>query len=176
MCQDGWPACEEGGCDSFAEDVQNCSGSLCGLISEEGCPCLDGEDHWPAPSGMEKFWVCWLLGFACVLERCSFALAGWMNQRKYQGGVLPVGVVQVEIVEAGVGGYLGPGFPTNSGWCPFQKDPSFPQNPNLLLHFDSRRAQSNFTYETIADAFFRLQKVANKIFQPTSLSPRPKSV
>jgi len=29
-----------------------------------------------APSGTEKFWVCALLGFACVLERCSCILAG----------------------------------------------------------------------------------------------------
>ena len=39
-------------------------------------PCLEGEDHEPAPSGTEKFWVCAFLGFACVLERCSCVLAG----------------------------------------------------------------------------------------------------
>ena len=56
-------------------------------------PCFDGEDHEPAPSGTEKFWVCALLGFACVLERCSCVLAGTSSglaggsQRRYQGGV-----------------------------------------------------------------------------------------
>ena len=37
---------------------------------------LEGENHEPAPSGTEEFWVCALLGFACVLERCSCVLAG----------------------------------------------------------------------------------------------------
>ena len=97
------------------------------------------------------------LDFACVLERCSCVLAGTSSglaggsQRRYQGGVnrelrsppqwksigynldpsvvVPVDVVQVEIAEAGVGGYSGPSFPANSGCCPFQRNSRVPVKP-----------------------------------------------
>ena len=100
MGEDGWPAWEEGSLNSFAKEVGNCSGFCLGQEADEsGCfrappaPCFDGEDHEPAPSGTEKFWVCALLGFACVLECCSCVLAGTSSglaggsQRRYQGGV-----------------------------------------------------------------------------------------
>ena len=84
MCQDGWPAWEEGSFHSFAEDVQKCSGSLCGLISEEGCPCLDGQDHgleWRSSDYVRSLDL-----RACWSAAPSY-WPGWMSQRKYQGGV-----------------------------------------------------------------------------------------
>ena len=85
--------------------------------------------------------------FPAPFSGTSSGLAGG-SQRRYQGGVdrklrsppqwesigynldpsvvVPVDVVQVEIAEAGVGGYPGPSFPANSGCGPFQRNPSSP--------------------------------------------------
>ena len=61
-----------------------------GQEAEESCrfwappaPCFDGEDHEPAPSGTEKFWVCALLGFACAAPAYWPArLRGWLEEVK----------------------------------------------------------------------------------------------
>ena len=86
QCQDGWPACEEGNRDSFAEDARTALASV-------WATCVDGGNHGSATSEPEKFWVCSPLGLACVEGRCSCVLAGassefsWWTQRRDRGGV-----------------------------------------------------------------------------------------
>ena len=71
LCPERLPVGEEKSFDASAEDVRGSSSFCVGPEAQESrcfrVPpplCFDSDDHEPAPSGTEKFWVRSFLGFA----------------------------------------------------------------------------------------------------------------